>query len=728
MSEVDQAPVPLRVCFLWHQHQPNYRLGSKSILPWVWLHATKDYLEMAQHIQQVPGMKATINLVPSLLKQLEDYISGRVDDPVLDCMRKPSETLTVDEKIFMLDHFFLAHEANMIRRSVRFSEHYDRTKQAPRIDERAVQLFDTQDFRDLAVHYALAWSGEFLRNAEPAATLVRKERGYTEEEKTALLAQLHAAVATIMPLHRELQKNGQLELTTSPYYHPILPLLCDTNSAKESMPGVPLPRSRYAHPDRAFEQLVRGREYATKEFGFIPAGCWPSEGSVSPEAAGLIAKAGFSWTATDEVILERALALQSRGTDHPELSKYFPWNYQSPHGDVTFFFRDHGLSDSIGFDYRVWRTEDAVGDFLFRLQRIRNSILEAHGEEGLRGAAVSIILDGENCWEGYSHNGFDFLSMLYHHLVDMPELLPSTMSEAIAATRDAGIRRIEHIPSGSWIDGNFRIWIGKPEENAAWDALEHAKRLIDAYHAKLGQVIAADRESGEYTRHIEQLARASEELSIAEGSDWYWWYGDDHATLQKDAFDDLFRSHLRAIYALLDERVPDSLLLPIKEQAQKLAGYSTKRSGSGQISPSLIGQLVDEAWDNAIALELESEGAMSRSGTLRLQDIRVGFNEGEVYFRIVLDQVTAQPIEIEFTNPPGLRVKLGPGSIDVHLAREESPIAVAARGIMRETAEFAIARSLLQGERELRFALHLQQDKTRTVRIPHVAWFECRIL
>ncbi len=464
---------PIRVAILWHQHQPYYRAGNEFLMPWAWLHATKDYREMAEHFERHPKMRGTINLVPSLLKQLEEYLSGTVRDPVVELMSKPAEQLTAADKELMLDNFFYAHHERMIARSPRYHELFENA-QGPNREQR----FTLQDYRDLAVHYALAWTGELARQREPFKSLVQKERDFSEADKQQLATAQRENVRNIIPLHQKLATAGQIELTTSPFYHPILPLLIDTDSAREAMPHAELPRERFRAPHEAERQIERAKDYVTKQFGTSLAGMWPSEGSLSAAALSIIRKQGFTWTASDESVLAHSLGGETvpAGNAHirPEHARFFPWRFETAHGEITVFFRDHGLSDDIGFTYQSWRAEDAVEHFVQNVLRIRSGLIAEYGEGILDRACVPIILDGENCWEYYPNNGLEFLDMLYSRLTAMPEIAPVTFSQLLAETKRENLPLLHRFVAGSWIHANFSIWIGHPEDNAAWDALHDA--------------------------------------------------------------------------------------------------------------------------------------------------------------------------------------------------------------------------------------------------------------
>lgn len=534
--------IPIKVAFLWHQHQPYYVSDGKFHLPWVRLHTTKDYAEMAEHIASSPKIKATINLVPSLVKQIEHYIRGTQDE-LLGISQKPTNELTDEEKRYIAENCFHANPERMIKRSERYQEL--REKQ---------ELHTDEEYRDLIIHYALAWLGEFERDKEFYQNYIRKDRAFTEEEKNLLFAKLHLLFRYTLDLHSKLANAGQIELSTTPFYHPILPLLCDTNSAREATPEILLPDATFSSRYQAAEQVRRGLDFMEKRFGQRPTGMWPSEGSISCAALDILAEQGVRWTASDEIVLKNSLNEFQFG----EHEKYFPRKYISNKKEIIIFFRDHHLSDKIGFDYHAWNASDAVNDLLTELREIRSSIIAHYGEAVLLNACVSIILDGENCWEYYERNGFDFLQTLYCELSCAEDIETVTYSEAVTEIGHDNIRAIESITAGSWINGNFKIWIGQEEKNKAWRLLDDAVSVYDSLSADE----AIDDTIKEEGREL---------LLKAQGSDWFWWYGDDHHSDHKDIFDELFRTYLTTFYTTVKIRPPVELSNPIG----RVSGSST---------------------------------------------------------------------------------------------------------------------------------------------------------
>ncbi len=529
--------IPIKLAILWHQHQPYYFAEGKFRLPWVRLHATKDYVEMVRHVEQHPKIHATINLVPSLVEQLEAYSHGAHDE-LLQIARKNIEHLSDDERRYVKDNCFLANEQKMIARSLRQNELHEKKKRN--------EEFSDEELRDIIVLYHLAWSGEFLRRDLFVASLINQGTHFTEEQKAQLLDVHQIEIGNVVALHKRLSDNKQLEVSTSPFYHPILPLLCASDAAREAMHDVTLPSGTFASPDDASRQISTGRIFMHERIGSEIRGMWPSEGSISDEALRLMAVDGITWTASDEsVLMNSLLHHDNAGSNmhYGELEKYFPRRFPKDGAEITVFFRDHLLSDKIGFDYQNWDSHDAACDFVNHVKYIRTAIIDRFGEEELRKACFTVILDGENCWEYYPENGYQFLDTLYRELEADDEIQTVTFSEALEEIGKEKIRTLDHVVAGSWINSNFKIWIGHPEKNRAWELLAQAAETLYNFHdiAVMG------------------YADARKALLRAEGSDWFWWYGDDHVSHQRHIFDELFRFHLMEVYRNLSLVIPDEL-------------------------------------------------------------------------------------------------------------------------------------------------------------------------
>jgi alpha-amylase/alpha-mannosidase (GH57 family) len=508
-------------------HQPYYEdlATGEHILPWVRLHAIKDYWGMVAMLEQFPSVRVTFNLVPSLVRQIQAFAEGRARDKHLEIGLKPADQLTADESRWMIANGFHAPYGRMIGPYPRYAQlHAYRMERRP---------FSTDDLRDLQVWHKLVWMDPDLLATDPRLIgLIDKGSGYSETDKTLLRSLELELLGRVLPAYRDASARGQVELATSPYYHPILPLLCDSDAHQVANPGAPRPRKRFMRPDDARLQIDRAIALHEETFGGRPSGMWPSEGSVSDEAVALIAAAGLGWIATDEDILARSLGVSLAG--RPDLL-YRP--YRIGDAGPMALFRDHAMSDRIGFHYQSWEPVAAANDFIAHVRDAGRRFSEATGGEV---GTVSVILDGENAWEYYDGGGRPFLRALYQALSEAGDIETVTMAEAAAGPATP----LPSIFPGSWINGDFYIWIGHRDDHRAWDQLSDARAVFDQ---RSPLVPAAARE------------RALEELLIAEGSDWFWWYGDDHSSDHDADFDDLFRRHLRNAYAALGAPIPEEL-------------------------------------------------------------------------------------------------------------------------------------------------------------------------
>lgn len=609
---------PLNVIFLWHMHQPYYKdpVKNEYVLPWTYLHGIKDYYDMPAIVEDTPGAKAVFNLVPSLLEQLLDYAAGTAVDPFLIKGQMNPANMSEDDRIFLLENFFSANRQRMIEPHRRYLELlYMSGEGKPGAARERIRHFKDQDLLDLQVCFFLAWTGEAARRRFPEfRELLAKGSGYTSSDRDLLFATQKRLLTDIVPLYKKLHISGQVELSVTPYYHPILPLLCDTTIARTAMPRVNLPLERFRHPEDARAQIKRGVAYFEEVFGFKPKGMWPSEGSVSDEVLSIIADCGLSWVATDEEVLANSL---DGGLGQHKEQLYSPWCFAASAGDLGIFFRDHQLSDLIGFTYSQWDSRRAVADFIARLRQIRQ-------HSGGKESVVPVILDGENAWEFYPENAYEFLSGLYAAIAESSDLKQVTCSETLAKSRHD--KHLQHIHPGSWINANYSIWIGHPEENLAWDLLVQARRALEQHCPEAANILACAGESGD-TR----AALLCTSLYAAEGSDWFWWFGDDHFSPHSDRFDYLFRRHLINLYDLLGIDPPRELLEPIKKKSP--AGLV--RNPAGLIEPEINGRIGDYfEWLAAGLFDLTRQGSAMHSSDRMLQGLYWGYNNECIFFRI----------------------------------------------------------------------------------------------
>ena len=614
----------IQLCFLWHMHQPYYTdpLTGSASMPWVRLHATKAYFDMAFLLERFPEARSTFNFTPSLLLQLEEFSTGRVRDLFLEYAQRPAAELTPTEKAFLIRHFFSANWATMVRPFPRYQELLVKRGvdvQGQDLDRLARQ-FSTQEFLDLQVWHNLAWFGYgSLQRFPRLAELRTKNRGFTEEDKQEVLALQQTAIRQIVPMYTALQERGQIELTTTPFFHPILPLVIDSEFTRRARPDLPLP-ARFHAPADAEAQVRRAIDYHTHTFGRAPAGLWPSEGSVCPELLPILGKTGIRWLATDEGILYRSLQMADQ-TWNRHYHLYQPYAVGTAEQPLTMVFRDRDISDAFGFVYHKTTPESAADDVL---RRIRGLAYDIPLENGL----LAVILDGENPWEHYHDGGERFLSLLFRafeqdglHIGHGIRVQLNTVSKALEAVPPP--QRLEQLHSGSWINQDFKIWIGHQEDNRGWDLLQHTRaRLVD-----LTPSLAPDK------------ARAAwDELYAAEGSDWFWWYGDDFDTDYKQEFDRLFRTHLRNVWTYAGVTPPDILNQPLVE-ARTPQGLDLVQLPLALITPTLDGMVSNFfEWRGAGTINPTPPlGAMWKSEGL-FTSIFFGFDREHLYLRLDLDE------------------------------------------------------------------------------------------
>lgn len=597
----------LNIAFLWHMHQPLYKdpFTEEYVLPWVLLHCTKDYYDMVSILDAFPAVHQTINLVPCLITQINDYASGSVKDLYRGVSLKPASKLTREDKIFILKNFFQANWENMIKPVPRYWELLRRRGTSNALDDLqpVLRYFREQDYLDLQVLFNLVWIDPSIRNSDEfLSRLSGKGRGFTEDEKAILLTKQIEIARRILPKYSEMMDRGAIEVSTSPYYHPIMPLLFDSDSAKTAMPEATLPKRRFSHPEDVRAQIEKGIRLYMETFGRMPKGLWPSEGSVSAEILPVVAAEGIEWLATDEEILsqtlKRPIRRDSAGNCHDGFL-YTPYSIDAGAKKLSILFRDHVLSDLIGFDYARMDPDAAADDFISRLAHIYN--LFEHPEEHV----VPIILDGENAWENYRNDGWDFLTALYTRLSGHPRFSCVTISEFLAKTHHR--ENLKWLYPGSWINHNFKIWIGHTEDNTAWDYISDARNALALFAGDTAE--SADKKK-------EVLEKAWDEIYAAEGSDWFWWYGEEHSSMSDEQFDTLFRRHLKKVYALAGKEPPLALDIPITTEER---GFRPLVLPTSYINPVIDGEISNY-------FEWLAAGRLQRAyyGTAMHKDVPVG--------------------------------------------------------------------------------------------------------
>jgi len=675
---------PLKVAILWHFHQPYYVKDDIFLLPWVRLHGVKSYWDLPEMFYEFPNLKQNINIVPSLAIQIDQYINYGRKDKIQILTEKKAENLSVDDKNEILKLFFLCNYDNMVKPYPRYNELFLNSRNK----EWALLNFSPQDWRDLQTWYNLTWIGYKSRERSLIKRLFEKQKGYSEQEKFAILDIHLDILSSIKKQLLSLRNLNQIEISATPFYHPILPLLYDSRSALESLPHCRMPDEIFNFPQDASNQILKSINYFEENLQFKPLGMWPSEGSLSNEVLNIFIEQQIRWVATDEELLSKSL-----GQKYKSIMKYFPLTYQSSKGKIKIFFRDHILSDKIGFVYSRWDAKDAANDFIYNLNQIKSDIINTMGEEALNSAVVPIILDGENCWEYYYQEGIHFRRELFSKLSDNNEFETIKLSDALNYTDK--FAPIQNLVAGSWINANFQIWIGHEEKRLAWNYLAKARKHFENIKDRLNEDISK---------------KALEELYIAEGSDWFWWYGDEHSAENKPDFDVLFRYHLKKFYEIIGDSVPEELNIPIGKLKEKQILVQQR----GEVYPVIDGKLSDsEKWINAGYYNTSSAmTTMHQIGEL-LHRIWFASDEKKVYFRLDTTKKLedSEFIEIEFISPIKYRIKIS--DCWCKILSNESLMFNSFELAKQDLIEFAISRSVFGNNKNITLKIYTESKGNR---------------
>ncbi len=554
------ADVPLKVVIGWHMHQPHYLEpdSGRYQLPWTYLHAIKDYVDMAALLEAEPGAHVVVNFAPTLLEQLDDYAAQvgayledgmPLRDPLLAALATPALPSDGGQRLALIEQCLRANDQRLIRR---FPAYAELAALAGGIEGRPAraEYLSSRFLADLLVWYHLAWLGETVRrDDERVRALIDKGNHYSIHDRRQLLGIIGELLAGVLGRYRHLAESGQVELSVTPYAHPMAPLLLDFNAAREAQPELPLPEGHYpGGAERLDWQIAEGLRVFEEHFGFRPAGCWPAEGGVSEAALGHFAAAGFKWLAAGGQTLNQSLGAEAGECIHLA--------YRRGEEGAALFFRDDGLSDLIGFRYADWHADDAVADLLKHLRGI------AQACEGEPQRLVTLFLDGENAWEYYPENGYHFLSALYRELATASDIELTTFSAAL----EQGLQpqALPHLVAGSWVYGNFSTWMGDADKNRGWALLVEAKHAFDAAAPALDEA---------------RRQRAERQLAICEGSDWFWWFGDYNPVDSVRDFERLYRLHLAALYHLIGVEPPEHLDEVISHGGGTPAAGGTMRPG-----------------------------------------------------------------------------------------------------------------------------------------------------
>ena len=629
------------VVFLWHMHQPYYvdPVTQTAMMPWVRLHGVKGYLDMITVIEDFPGVRVNFNLTPVLLLQIKELIDGKIRDLWMDWARRPAAELEEHEKFAILENFFKIHWDNLVKPFPRYWELLNKRGLTFYRDDvrRGLRYFSTQEFLDLQVWFNLAWCGYTAERLYPElAELKRKGRNFTEAEKHRVL-DIHLEILRLVIVkYRAAEERGQVELTTTPFFHPILPLVYDSSFAERSLPGRQFPK-RFHWPEDAAAHLTLAVEQHTALFGKAPRGLWPSEGSIAPELIPLMQRSGIEYFCSDEENLFNSLkrdpAFKDVVVDHLEL--FQGWRVAHDGAAVNAVFREKPLSDFIGF--MAAKNDPAAGaeHLLTHLRHIAGLVPPDTG-------LIPLILDGENAWETFADGGEAFLRALYGGIeADSERLRSCTIEEYFG--QHPPRKQLTTLHTGSWISSNFDIWIGEDEENRGWDLLGETRAFLQR------QI-----DAGALTP--EAQAAALREIYAAEGSDWFWWYGPDFSTDNDGLFDELFRRHLKNVHALCGGVAPAALDVPIGG-ARVSPLYSVPER---PISPAMsAGSDSFFDWIGAGCYVAGSEqGAMYRAERI-VGKIHFGSDERALFLRVDLRKWEPVALTVEFHQPAGVLVRTG---------------------------------------------------------------------
>ncbi len=619
----------LNIAFLWHFHQPYYvdPESGQMLMPWVRLHGVKDYLFLGELFQEFPSLHQNVNFVPSLLEQVEIYVKGKGEDLLFSLSRKSPYDLSDKEKEILLNRFFQANPGTMISRFPRFVELAHLKEMCGGNREKLFKKFGPAEIMDLQVLFNLVWINPYhYKDNKDIENIVQKGAYFSESEKESVLSFHLEILGKIVSTYGNLQEKGSVEVTFSPYFHPILPLLIDSNVAKESDPHMSPPHFRFSHKEDGRDQIRQGLRYMETHLGSPPRGMWPPEGSVSTESLELTAEFPLSHTFTDEIVLWRTSGGGGGRDDEgvlgePELL-YQPWNFKDT--KVKIFFRDHHLSDLIGFTYKNWDPEISSSHFINKLLSIRKKLIERkHNPEDY---IVSIILDGENPWEYFENYGIDFLRSIFRKLEGEESLHVCTFDDYLEERKDLNVRVLPPLKPGSWIDGTFRIWFGHDEDFRAWEEVHN-----------LREKIRFD-EPTEYEENF--LAKL---LHVAEGSDWYWWYGDEHFTEDLALFDELFRKNIKKGYRILGIPSPIELERSIFREGKvegPMKGSPVIMDVTSFISPEIDG-IVSHFYEwtgSCRYVQKESYSSMNRGSGGIIKCVYSGYDKKNLYVRIDLHE------------------------------------------------------------------------------------------
>lgn len=605
----------LSIAFYWHMHQPVYQLNSESdyLMPWVRLHGVKDYLDMVLILNNFKELKLNFNLVPALLDALIDYGEKNYHDIHSRLTISDVSEFTNDDKEFILNNFFDANYASMIYHHEPYSKLYQKRCSS---ENSSINDFSNQEYADIMAWFNLSWIDPTYKYMFPELQkILDKESNYTLEDRLEIIEIHRKIIRMIIPAYKEFLEKGRIEITTSPYYHPILPILLDAKAAQENLSVVDSTLVDLGMEEDAKLQTKYALDRIEELFGKRPKGVWPSEQSMSAEELELFKELGIQWTIADEGILTNSINFEFvrdfKGYLEDPYHLMKSYKYKTKSSNIQIIFRDSVIPNLISFEYPNHEPKTAAADLYDRIKVIQNKLQSSPDKCHL----VTIAMDGENCWENYPEDGQEFLNSIYSLIEEDESLETVLISEYL--DKEKYHKKLETIYPGSWINKNFQLWIAEPVKNLAWIYLKQVKKDLNNF-------IKNDPEN----KNIELAHR---ELLIAQGSDWFWWYGEPNDSGQDHIFDYLFREHLKNVYRYLGLKIPNHLESPLVSIFAKPSRYPQKT-----ISPKIDGlEFEDEEWLNAGCINMPDGPVMQEDKVF--ERICYGSDETNLYLRFYLN-------------------------------------------------------------------------------------------
>lgn len=616
----------LSIAFYWHMHQPVYQLSPTGdfLMPWVRLHAVKDYLDMALWAKKFDKLKLNFNFVPVLINAIINYGENEAHDIHSRLTITPQDELTNEDKIFILNNFFDANYQTMILANPEYHRLYQIVQSSGTED---TSIFSNQEYADLMALFNLAWiDPSFKTSNSELKKLVKKGKNYTLEDRIAIIQIQRDIIKKIIPTIRKLIEKNKIEITTSPYYHPILPILLDyKNIKKNSSPANDLQDLKTDLDAKMQTKMALDR--IEEVFGKRPRGVWPSEQCVSAKTLEMLSSLGVEWSLSDEGILANSINFEFEHDFKGYIKEPYhllkTYKYKTSTSDLKMVFRESTIPNLIGFEYQNHNPIATANDLYDRIKVLQSKILSSPDNEHL----LTIALDGENCWENYLEDGASFLKTLYTLITEDDSLETVLLSDYLEKTKED--RLLPKIASGSWINRNFKLWIDEPVKDIAWTYLKRVRQDFANFVKR------------EPLNPNIELARR--ELFICEGSDWFWWYGEPNDSGRDNIFDFLFRTHLKNVYRYLDLDTPKYLDDPLSD----ISTSKPSKYPKSLITPSINGKNVvdeDDEWNNAGYIEIP-DGPVLRESKL-FDKIRFGNDQNNFYLKFHLNKYIKENLEL----------------------------------------------------------------------------------